>query len=393
MTRAMEHFPAERTPVRARKIRRNDAAEPRPRFAGRQKTRAMLLAASPLLVLAGCGEAAKTPPPPVQPVLSVVTRAQQGPLFALAGTVEAQVKTDLSFRVLGRMIARPVNVADLVKKGQMLAALDPTALELAVRSAIADVSNAQAQLTNAFGTEDRQRTLLETNVASKATYEAAQQALAAAQSKVVAAQSNLTKAREQLGYAQLASDFDGVVTAVSAEVGQIVAGGQTVVTVARPDIREAVIDVPDALAGTLGIGTPFDVALQLDPTVKVTGKLREIAPQADAATRTRRVKITLGSPPEVFRIGTTVTVNVTTDAARTIRVPLTAILEKDGKAFVWVVAPEGGAVSSREVRTVPDGPGLVSLADGVKEGERVVTAGVHSLAEGRKVRIDQGDLR
>lgn len=356
---------------------------------------AILLSSAALVALAGCRDEAKKPPAPVRPIFSVIAQSRSGPAFALAGTVEPEVKTDLSFRVLGRMIAREVNVADLVKKGQMLAALDPTALELAVRSAIADLSNAQAQLANAFGIEDRQRVLLETNVTAKATYEAAQQGLAAAQSNVVRAQANLTKAREQLSYAQLTSDFDGVVTATGAEVGQVVSPGQAVVTVARPDVREAVIDVPDALAGPfpLRMGTPFDVVLQLDPSVRVTGRLREIAPQADPITRTRRVKITLENPPDVFRIGTTVTVSTMTEVVPTIRVPRTAVLEKDGKSFVWIVDPQTSTVSRREVRVAPDDATRVTILAGVERGERVVTAGVHSLADGQKVKIDQGDLR
>lgn len=354
---------------------------------------AILLSSAALIALAGCRDEVKAPPAPVRPVFSFVTQSRSGPAFALAGTVEPEIKTDLSFRVLGRMIARAVNVADLVKKGQMLAALDPTALELAVRSAAADLSNAQAQLANAFGTEDRQRVLLETNVTAKATYEAAQQGLAAAQSNVVRAQANLTKAREQLGYAQLTSDFDGVVTATGAEVGQVVSPGQAVVTVARPDVREAVIDVPDALAGPLRIGTPFDVVLQLDPSVRVAGRLREIAPQADPLTRTRRIKITLENPPDVFRIGTTVTVNAMTEVAPTIKIPRTAVLEKDGKSFAWVVDPQTSTVSRREVRVAPDDPARVTVLAGIEPGERVVTAGVRSLADGQKVKIDQGDLR
>lgn len=343
------------------------------------------------LALAGCGEEEKASPPVVRPVLSVIALSHAGSLLTLAGTIEPRIKTDLSFRVFGRVIARNVNVADLVKKGEPLAALDPTALELAVRSAAADVSNAQAQAANAFGTEDRQRALLETNVATKATYESAQQALAAAQSSLVRAQSNLAKAREQLGYARLTSDFDGVVTAVNAEVGQIVSAGQTVVTVARADVREAVIDVPDAVAGHVRTGTPFQVTLQLDPSVIVTGRVREVAPQADAATRTRRVRIALDQPPDVFRIGATVTVSTLANSARSIALPKTAVLEKDGKTFVWVVAPETRTVSQRAVELAPLDEGRVDVRTGVSEGERVVIAGVHSLAEGQEVRIDRGN--
>lgn len=351
-------------------------------------------AVAAVIILAGCNDETQAPPEPVRPVLSVIAKPMPARTLSLAGTVEPQYKTELSFRVLGRMIARNVDVADLVKKGEVLAALDPTALELAVRSAMADLSNTQAQLANAFATEGRQRSLLESNVTAKATYETAQQELATAQSNVVRAQAALSKAREQLSYAQLKSDYDGVVTATGAEVGQVVSPGETVLTVARPDVREAVIDVPDGSAGPLKTGTPFTVALQLNPDTTVSGRVREIAPQADPVTRTRRVKITLDNPPRTFRIGATVTASATTDDAPTIRLPRSALSQKDGKTFVWVVDPQTGTVLRRDVRATPNGEqASVTVISGVEPGERVVTAGALSLADGQKVKVDEGDFR
>jgi membrane fusion protein, multidrug efflux system len=339
------------------------------------------------VVLAACKDEAIAPAP-IRPVLSTVVAPVQTAGGVVVGTVQPQFKTDLSFRVLGRLIARPVNVGDMVDNGQTVAAIDPAALELAVRSAVADVSSAQAQLTNTTGAESRQRTLLETDATSKATLETAEQARAAAQASVVRAQANLTKAREQLGYAQLKADFAGVVTAIGAEVGQVVAPGQTVVTVARPDIREAVIDVADDVAGTLRIGQAFTVRLQLDPEIQAVGKIREIAPQADAVTRSRRVRITLDNPPETFRLGTTVTTAMT-GGHSVLRLPPSAILSKDGKTMVWLVDPSSSTVTLREIKSMPDDSGGVRVVAGLDAGARVVTAGVNSLADGQKVRIDQ----
>jgi membrane fusion protein, multidrug efflux system len=340
------------------------------------------------LAIAGCNEEA-APPQPVRPVMSTVVSAAQNAKVVIVGTVQPQFKTDFSFRALGRLIARPVNVGDNVDKGQLLAAVDPAALELAVRSSAADLSSAQAQLANAAGTEERQRTLLETNATTKATFESAEQARAAAQSAVVRAQANLTKAREQLSYSRLQADFGGVVTAVGAEVGQVVAPGQTIVTIARPDIREAVIDVADDLASTLRIGLPFVVTLQLDPRIQAEGKIREIAPQADPVTRSRRVRITLEAPPETFRLGTTITTEIPSGTVRGLRLPASAILTRGGKTSVWLVDPSTLTVASREVKSMPDGEGGVNVVGGLEAGARVVTAGVHHLREGQKVRIDQ----
>lgn len=339
------------------------------------------------VLLAGCNEQAAAPAP-VRPVLStLVTPALMGNAV-IVGTVQPQFKTDLGFRVLGRLVARPVNVGDTVEKGQTVAAIDPAALELAVRSAAAEVSNSQARLSNAAGAEGRQRTLLQTNATSRATFETAEQARAAAEASVVRAQANLTKAREQLGYAQVRVDFAGVVTAVGAEVGQVVSPGQSVVTVARPDIREAVIDVADEAAGALRIGMPFTVSLQLDPAIKAEGKVREISPQADPVTRTRRVRITLDDPPETFRLGTTVT-TVLAGGHLGLRLPASAILSKDGKTFAWLVDPSSRTVTLREVQSALDENGGVRVSAGIEAGARVVTAGVHSLVDGQKVRIGE----
>jgi membrane fusion protein, multidrug efflux system len=186
------------------------------------------------LAMAGCKQEAKAPEP-VRPVLSTVLQPAASGSTVVVGTVQPRYETNLGFRMLGRLIARPVNVGDLVAEGQVVAATDPTALELAVRSAKADLSKAQALLENAIGTEERKRILIKAEATTKQTLDDAEQVRAGAQASTARARANLTKAIEQFGYAELKADFAGVVTAVSAEVGQVVSPGQTVVTVARPD--------------------------------------------------------------------------------------------------------------------------------------------------------------
>src|SRR3974377_579945 len=148
-------------------------------------------------------------------------------------------------------MARPVNGGDLVAEGQTIAAIDPTALELAVRSAKADLLKAQARLENAVGTEERKRILIKTDAPTTQTLDDAEQIRAGAQASTARARANLAKAVEQLGYAQVKADFAGVVTAVSAEVGQGVSPGQSVVTVARPDVREGVVAIETQSSGSL----------------------------------------------------------------------------------------------------------------------------------------------
>lgn len=349
----------------------------------------LMLALAAAAALAGCGEQAAAPAVPPRPVLTAVVQPMSREVLEVAGTIEPQVQTDLSFRVLGRLLVRSVNVGDVVAKDQVVAAIDDTALKLSVRSALAEVANAQAQLTNASGTEDRQRTLLETAATSRATFETAEQGRSAAEASLARAQANLVKAREQLGYAQLKAEFAGVVTAVGAELGQVVSPGRSVVTIARPDIREAVVDIGEDFIGDIRIGSPFQVSLQLDGAPVVTGRVREIAPQADSVTRTRRVRITLDHPPAVYRLGSTVAARPADTLAADLLIPGSAVFTRDGKSFVWCVAADGRTVHAQQVTVSAASGDKARVTSGLAAGTRLVTAGVHSLSEGQKIRLEQ----
>ncbi len=343
------------------------------------------------MALTACNEKDKTEANSPRPVLSIVASATPVDSLRLTGTVQPKFETELGFRVLGRLTARNVSVGDVVKKGDVVAAIDPLSLELAVKSAQSDLSNAQAQLRNAQSIQQRQFTLAETRSGTAAALEQAQQGLKSAVAATARAQANLDKAQEQLGYAQLHTEFDGVVTATSAEVGQIVSAGQVVVTIARPEERDAVVDVPQAAAEKLKIGSPFEVVLQLDPAILAKGTVREIAPEADTATRTRRTKIALVNPPDAFRLGSVVTASALISARLQILIPTSAILQKDGKQNVWIVDPKTAKVSARQVRIASDGAagGSVDVVEGIDAGERVVVAGVNELSDGQTIKIDQ----
>lgn len=340
-----------------------------------------------VLLTAGCKQESKAPEP-VRPVLSTVLEPVTPDSAAAVGSVEPRYKTDLSFRVQGRLIARSVNVGDQVAEGQTVASIDTSTVEQSVRSARAELQKGQAQLVNARDTEERQRKLITSEATTKATLDSAEQTRAAAEAAVARAQANLTKALEQLGYAQLQTDFDGIVTAVSAEVGQVVSPGQTVVTVARPDIREAVVDIGADFPVPLRIGLPFTVSLQLLPRVHVEGRIREIAPEADSLTRTRRVRIALSDPPPSFRLGSTVTAKLASTQSTMLRVPASAVLAKDGGNFLWVVDLPASTVSLRQVELSEDERGI-EVKSGLEAGARIVTAGIHSLKPGQQVRIEQ----
>ena len=347
--------------------------------------RLVLLAA---LALAACNSEAQKAPP-VRPVLSTLVAETTVDPLRLAGAVAARVETPFSFRVLGRLVARPVQIGDLVKKGDTLAAIDPLTLRLAVRSAEADLASATAQLANAQGVSERQGTLLKSNATAQAQVDAAEQARASALASQTRARAALAKAKEEAGFAVLTADFAGVVVNTGAEVGQTVAPGQMVVDLADPSLRDAVIDAPDAAAAILQLGDAFEVAAQLDPNTRVTGKVREIAPQADATTRTRRIRIALDDPPDAFRLGSTITAWPAGSATKAVRLPASAILVKDGKPYVWIVDRATLQVATKPVTLAHAEADPVEVTSGLEPNMRVVTAGVHSLAEGQPVRLQE----
>ncbi|SMC54197.1 efflux RND transporter periplasmic adaptor subunit [Rhizobium sp. RU36D] len=352
------------------------------------KIAALLLAGT---VLTACQEEKKETVAAPRPVLSLVAKAEPSIQLSLPGTVEARVKTEFGFRILGRIVARNVQTGDLVKKGDVLAAIDPLALELAVKSAQSDLANSEAQFANAATNEQRQKTLFERQSGAKAAFETAELERKTAEAAVAKAKANLAKAEEQLSYSRLVAEFDGVVTATSAEIGQVVSAGQAVATVARPEERDAVIDVPEAIGAQLKVGSPFEVFLQLDPEIRAKAVIREIAPEADSATRTLRTKLTLVDPPESMRLGSVVTATSSTESVATIRLPASAIKTDDKGQSVWIVDAAAKKVVSRPVKTEgePTPGSQVTIASGVNPGDRVVTAGVNTLEEGQTIRVDQ----
>jgi membrane fusion protein, multidrug efflux system len=337
--------------------------------------------------LTACHRQAAAPAAPIRPVLSIVIAPEAARRVGFAGTVEARYESVLSFRVLGRMIARDVSVGDKVEKGARLAALDPTPFQLALRDAEADLARTEAHRQEAKLAAARQRQMFSDGVTAKAEFEAAQHELENAEAATAAAQANVGLAQEHLSYTELHAEFDGVIAATKAQVGQVVQPGQEVFRVVRPDEREAVVDMPDNIAADLHPGIGFIVSSEAEPTAQIKGQVREIAPQADAATRTRRVRITLVDPPLNLRLGTIVKAVAAIPTGTEIDLPSSALLQRDGKTFVWVVDPATTRVSIREVKLGARGADSFRVAEGLAPGTRVVTAGVHSLSPNQAVKI------
>lgn len=344
-----------------------------------------------LLVLVGCDDTTPVPPAP-RYVLSATALRDAAGAMRLTGTVQAKVISSLSFQTPGRIVSRHVEVGDAVAAGEVLAQLDPLALAFSVQSAQANLQDSHAKLRTALLTAQRQRTLAAAKVASTEEREVAEQGLTAAQQAVREAQARLRKTTEQMSDADLTAPFNGVITSVSLESGQTVSAGQTVLEIANTGLRDAVFDVPEAQLADIHLGQRVQITLQRDPTVKCTGDLREISPASDTTTRLRRVKVSINNAPDSFRIGGAVISDTafTPSGNTVLRVPATAVFERQYAHYVWVINPSTMTVSPRKIQLAGSlQTGGVTVLNGLQAGEKIVTAGVNALQPGQKIRIER----
>jgi membrane fusion protein, multidrug efflux system len=347
----------------------------------------IVAAALMAVALAGCDKTVQMAPEPRLVRTVTVEHGAEGEIISLTGHVRPKDQASLAFRLDGRMIERPVNVGDVLKAGQVVAKLDPQIPDNALRSAKANLTSLEATLTQARLTFGRQQQLLKDGWTPRANFDEAQQKLQSAEAQVDAAQAQVQIAREQQGYTVLFADAPGSVTAAGAEAGEVVRAGQMVVQLARQGGRDAVFDVPEQLIRSGPRDPVVEIALSNDPRVKATGRVREVAPQADSATRTFQVKVGIADPPASMKLGDTVVGRIKLLAPPGVEVPASALTETGGRPAVWVVDQQSHTVSLRTVEVVRYDPATVVISQGLETGEVVVTAGVQTLRPGQKVRL------
>jgi RND family efflux transporter MFP subunit len=347
-----------------------------------------LLALAALTLLAGCGETAEPPAAEIRPVRTVtIERREAGRPVVLTGRIQARDEAAIAFRISGRMIERAVNMGAYVEPGQFIARLESQNEMNMLRSAQANLAAAEGTLVNARNHFERQRHLMERGFAARAVYDDAVQGLQTAQSQVEAAQAQLKFAQDQLDFTELRADAEGVVIAVGAEPGEVVQVGQMIVQLAREGGRDAVFDVPAQIIRTAPSDPSITVHLTEDPRIQATGRVREVAPQADPVTRTFEVKVGLHEPPGGMRLGATVTGRMEVPGEHVIELPASALTQDGGDPAVWTVDPGSMTVALRRIEVGRYGPATVVVTDGLEAGEIVVVAGVQALHPGQKVRL------
>ncbi|WP_339459785.1 efflux RND transporter periplasmic adaptor subunit [Pseudomonas sp. EA_105y_Pfl2_R69] len=350
------------------------------------------LPASLIALLAACGngepvEVAVRPAMVVQPQLS-------GDLMdAYPGEVRARLEPELAFRIGGKVSKRLVEVGARVKKDQPLAELDPQDVRLQLEAMRAQVAAAEANLQLVRAERDRYKTLLGRNLVSRSQYDNAENTYRAGSARLKQVKAEFNVANNQAGYAVLRASEDGVVARRMVEVGQVVAAGQTVFTLAADGEREVLISLPEQAFERFKVGQDVAVELWSQPDQRFSGRIREMSPSADPQSRTfaARVAFTEGKVPA--ELGQSARVFIAHNGEVPLAVPLSALTAEKGQPYVWVVDPKTSTLKRTNVQIGPYGEKTVPVLEGLQASDWVVAAGVQVLREGQQVRPVNRDNR
>ncbi|NUS61134.1 MAG: efflux RND transporter periplasmic adaptor subunit [Lysobacter sp.] len=341
------------------------------------------------LALAACGKDEKPVEVPRPALVVVMGEGADAAPSAFAGEIRAREESPLSFRIGGQLVSRHVDAGDRVRRGQVLAELDPGDVRLQVDAAQAQLAAAEGELARASSDQKRYEKLATEQLVSKSTLDEQNATYAAAAGQARAARAELDVARNQAEYSQLRAPRDGVIATRNAEAGQTVTAGQVVFTLAGDAGREVAIALPESRIREFRVGQPVLIELWSKPGERLPGRIRELAAAADPQARTYAARIAidpnvagevdLGQSARVYIAGSHA-------GAPALRLPLSALQRDDkGATTVWVVDPKTNALRRVPIRVGPFGAESVPVLSGLRAGDRVVAAGGHLLREGQVV--------
>lgn len=339
----------------------------------------------------GCNEKQAETKPVIRPVKVVeIARADTTRALDYSGSVQARTNMNLGFRINGKITDRRVNIGEHVKPGDILARVDATDYALAVRRSEADLASAQKQVQTAELALNRAKELFDKNVSPKSQLEQAQLSYDQAVATRDSATSALDEARNQVAYADLKSDLNGIVTAVNADVGAVVSSGTPVITVAVDGEKEVQVAVPETDIAQFSPGKLVKARFWSNDALVLDGKVREVSGSADAQSRTFGVRVSLPADQRVL-IGMTSTIEATAENTTPfVSVPLSALAEKDGKKVVWLVDRSSATVHSQGVQLADFSGDGVRVSSGLKAGDLVVAAGTQFMTENLQVKLPDG---
>jgi len=349
---------------------------------------AALLLLTLALALAGCNEITAQQVAPARPVLATpVHYESQVADRSFVGTIRPRIESDLGFRVTGKVSKRLIEVGALVEAGQPLATLDEIDLSLQVEQAEAELRAATGVLAQAGAAETRAKELKQKGWTTDAQVEQAKATADEARARLNRAERALELSKNSLSYATLLADAPGVVTATLIEPGQVVAAGQAAIRVARLAEKETVVAIPETLLSRAKSGEAR-VTIWSEPDKRYVAKLRELAPSADAATRTYLAKFSMPDSDNNVQLGMTATLTLSDPASgKVARVPLSALFDQGQGPSLYVADAKTGALTLKPVTVKAYRSNEVLISGGVDEGDNVVSVGVQKLDPAQKVRI------
>lgn len=320
------------------------------------------------------------------PVVRVVqTRPAAGAMRSYTGVVAARVQSQLGFRISGKVIERLVDVGQDVRAGQPLMRIDDTDLQLALTARRNAVDAARAVLVQAEADERRYAGSVQGGWAPEQRYEQAKATLDTARAQLAAAEAEAEVAGNAATYSTLIADRDGIIVSVAAEPGQVVATGQTVVTLAASGAREAVVSLPETTRPAPG--SSAEAVLYGRDDQVFDARLRQLSDAADTVSRTFEARYVLDGDAAQAPLGSTVVIWLS-DAPATaeVQVPLGAILDNGQATGVWLVAEDDPKVTFHPV-TLTRLTGEMAVVSGIDAGRDVIAMGAHMLSAGAAVRV------
>ena len=348
----------------------------------------LFVCALAVALLSACSKSAPAPEPiRAVKLIEVGAQALQAEV-EYAGEVRAQTESRLGFQVAGKLVQRWVNVGDAVRKGQVLAELDGQDYVLAAQAAQAQLAAAMTQRDLAKADWERYSALKDKGFISGVELDRRRANLQSAQAQLAQAQAQASAQNNQSGYTRLLASAAGVVTAVYAEPGQVVAAGAPVVQVAHDGLRDVVVAVPEGQRPQIKVDDAVQVRIWAQESM-LPGVVRELAASADPVTRTFTAKVAVQGT-EQPALGTTAYVQVAPknySASAAIKLPSTAVMEQGGDSWVWEFDSSQSTVHARKVLLSGVHGNEVVIASGVQAGMRLVATGTHVLTEGQKVSI------
>ena len=358
----------------------------------------LICASLPLILINGCGrqdhQEAREAVRSVRTMILGV--APESGRRAFPGQAEANEEADLSFRLAGSLIELSANIGDTVKKGQVLAKLDPQDFEVRLRAAEEELRAGQANLDIANIELSRQDALVKSKASAQKDLDRAAALVEFHKSNVAALTSKRDIAQSELGYAQLTAPFDGLIAARYVQNFHTVQAKQPIVRLLDTSRIKFGVDLPETVMPLLPYVKEIWVTFQAAPGDKLPATIQEVSHEASRSTRTYRVTVVMNQPERVRILpGMSGELRARVEPPSTqpnaMEVLAPALFEdSDGKTCVWIVDTSTMTVHRQPVTTShPTSSGF--LVEGLKVGQTVVVAGAHYLKEGQKVRMMESE--